>query len=167
MAFAQLSMHPMASHAPEIVEEPAGERHKNHGLHSPIFPSGPILTARGLNLGGGTLGTLLADLSALALGGGSGELGLLGLLGGSGGLLLVLAVLDGSSAGSGASLGADVALLLDHIEGGTDNASLGLDGSAGSLLGNLLFACQSCSFAIIRLPARGPAQGPRSAALCG
>lgn len=157
----------MASHAPEIVEEPAGERHKNHGLHSPIFPSGPILTARGLNLGGGTLGTLLADLSALALGGGSGELGLLGLLGGSGGLLLVLAVLDGSSAGSGASLGADVALLLDHIEGGTDNASLGLDGSAGSLLGNLLFACQSCSFAIIMLPARGPAQGPRSAALCG
>lgn len=67
-----------------------------------------------------------------------GELSLLSLLGGSVGLLLLLALLDGLGAGSGAGLGSDVALLLDHVEGGTDNASLGLDGTAGSLLGNLL-----------------------------
>lgn len=96
------------------------------------------LTSIGLDLLGGTLGTLLADLSALALGSLSGELGLLSLLGGGGRGLLVLAILDGLSSGGGASLGADVALLLDHIERCTDNASLGLDGSAGSLLGNLL-----------------------------
>lgn len=138
----------MESHAPEIVEEPAGERHKNHRLHLSLFLSFyrfPILAASGLHLGGSALGTLLADLSA-TLGGGGGELGLLSLLGGGSSLLLLLALLDGLGSGGGASLGADVALLLDHIEGSTDDASLGLDSSAGSLLGNLLYKkCQSCS----------------------
>lgn len=90
------------------------------------------------DLGGGTLGTLLADLGALALGGRGGELGLVGLLGGSGSSLLLLALLDGLGAGGGTSLGALRALLLDHIEGSTDDGTLGLDGAAGSLLGNLL-----------------------------
>ena len=84
-----------------------------------------------------TLGTLLADLSA-TLGSVGSRLGLLSLLGGSGGLLLLLALLDGLGSGSGASLGSDGSALLDHIEGSTDDGSLGLDGSACSLLGNLL-----------------------------
>lgn len=105
----------------------------------PPSKSIPNLTALGLNLGGRALGTLLADLSdSLALGGLGSELSLLGLLGSSIGLLLLLALLDGLGSGSGTGLGSDVALLLDHVERSTNDASLGLDGAAGSLLGNLL-----------------------------
>lgn len=96
------------------------------------------LAAGRLHLGGGALGALLADLPG-ALGRRGGELGLLGLLGGGRGLLLLLALLDGLGAGGGAGLGADAALLLDHVEGGADDGSLGLDGAAGALLGDLLF----------------------------
>lgn len=97
-----------------------------------------ILAGGGLDLGGGALGALLADDAAgLALAGG-GVLGLLGLLGGVGLGLLVLGLLDGGGAGGGAGLGAHGALLLDHIEGGTDDGTLGLDGAAGALLGDLL-----------------------------
>lgn len=97
------------------------------------------LTGLGLDLGSRALGTLLADLSdSLALGGLGSELSLLRLLGSSVGLLLLLALLDGLGTGSRAGLGSDVALLLDHVERSTNNASLGLDSAAGSLLGNLL-----------------------------
>lgn len=99
----------------------------------------PPLAGPGGGLLGATLRALLADVSyGLALGGGGGVLGLLGLLGGLGRLLLLLALLDGLGAGGRAGLGALGALLLDHIEGGTDDATLGLDGAAGALLSNLL-----------------------------
>lgn len=92
------------------------------------------------DLGGSPLSTLLADLSSCGRAlSGSGALGLLGLLGGGAGGLLLLALLDGGGASGVAGLGALGALLLDHIEGSTDDATLGLDGAAGSLLGNLLY----------------------------
>lgn len=135
---------------PRFVEEPAGKTHKNHGLPSSqvfSFPSAqpqqPRRPTRLLgsprNPRGRTLGTLLADVPhGLALGGNGGVLSLLGLLGGLGGGLLLLALLDGLGAGGRAGLGALRALLLDHIEGSTDDATLGLDGTASALLGNLL-----------------------------
>jgi hypothetical protein len=105
----------------------------------PHSSSIPNLTGLGLDLGSRALGTLLADLSdSLALGGLGSELSLLGLLGSSLSLLLLLALLDGLGAGSGAGLGSDVALLLDHVERSTDDTTLSLDSAAGSLLGNLL-----------------------------
>lgn len=97
------------------------------------------LSGCGLGLGGSTLSTLLAnDPLGLALGGLGGVLRLLGLLGSSIGLLLLLGLLDGLETGGGAGLGAHGALLLDHIERGTDDGTLGLDGTAGSLLGGFL-----------------------------
>lgn len=97
------------------------------------------LTALGGDLDGRTLGTLLTDNAATGtLGSRGGALCLLGLLGGLLGLLLLLGLLDGSSASSGASLGAHGAALLDHIEGSTNDGTLGLDGAASALLGDLL-----------------------------
>lgn len=95
------------------------------------------LTRLGLDLDGRTLSTLLADDAAT---GGTlgGALGLLSLLDGGGLLLLLLALLDGGETGGGAGLGAHGALLLDHIEGSTDDGTLGLDGAASALLGDLL-----------------------------
>ena len=94
-------------------------------------PSGGLLL--------GALCALLADVSCgLALGGNGGVLGLLSLLGGLDGLLLLLALLDGLGAGGRTGLGALGALLLDHVEGGTNDTTLGLDGAASALLGNLL-----------------------------
>lgn len=83
-----------------------------------------------------TLGLHLGDLGGLLASGS--VLSLLGLLSGSGGLLLLLGLLDGGSAGSGASLRAHGAALLDHIEGSTNDGTLGLDGAASALLGDLL-----------------------------
>lgn len=98
----------------------------------------PTLLRPGSNLGLSTLRALLADDAlGLALAGG-GVLGLVALLGGGGGLLLLLALLDGGGSGGGPRLGSHRSLLLDHIEGGADDGSLRLDGSAGSLLGNFL-----------------------------
>lgn len=98
-----------------------------------------VLTGVGLDLGLCALGALLSDDAAgLALGGASSLLGLLGLLGGLGGSLLLLAVLDGLQTGGRADLGTDRSLLLDHIERGTDDSTLGLDSAAGSLLGGFL-----------------------------
>lgn len=94
------------------------------------------LTGPGLDLGGGALGALLRlDLTAST---GSGVLGLVGLLQRLGSGLLVLALLDGGSAGSGAGLGALGAALLDDVERGTDDGTLVLDCAAGALLGDLL-----------------------------
>lgn len=106
----------------------------------------PTLLRPGSNLGLSTLRALLADDAlGLALAGG-GVLGLVALLGGGGGLLLLLALLDGGGSGGGPRLGSHRSLLLDHIEGGADDGSLRLDGSAGSLLGNFLLGCVSPRF---------------------
>jgi len=97
------------------------------------------LTGLGSNLDRCTLSTLLAGDTASGTSlGSTGELGLLGLLGGSGLLLLVLAVLDGSETGGAAGLRAHGAALLDHIEGSTNDSTLGLDGATSALLGDFL-----------------------------
>lgn len=97
------------------------------------------LSGVGLDLLLGTPGTLLADDAlGLALGGGGGLLGLLGLLGGRGLGLLLFALLDGLGTGGGTGLGAHGSLLLDHIERGTNDGTLGLDGAAGALLRGFL-----------------------------
>ena len=114
----------------------------------PIFqantsPSERRLAGPGLDLGGGALGALLGlDLGGLATGTGGGALGLLSLLGRLGSSLLLLALLDGGLAGGGAGFGALGAALLDHVERGTDDGTLLLDGAAGALLGNLLVGGQ-------------------------
>lgn len=91
------------------------------------------------DLGLRTLGTHLADVAdGLALGRNGGVLGLLSLLSSLGGLLLLLVLLDGLRAGGGTGLGAHVTALLDHIEGSTNDGTLGLDVTASALLGDLL-----------------------------
>ena len=86
------------------------------------------------------LSTLLAldALTSTTLGGG--VLGLLSLLLALGSGLLLLALLDGLLAGGGTGLGALGAALLDNVEGSTDNGTLGLHDTAGTLLGNFLFS---------------------------
>jgi hypothetical protein len=97
------------------------------------------LASSGSDLLLSTLGTLLAHVSlGLALGGGGSVLGLLSLLGGLGSSLLLLVGLDGLSASGRSGLGAHGAALLDDLEGGTNDGTLGLDGAAGALLGNFL-----------------------------
>jgi hypothetical protein len=93
------------------------------------------LAGLGGDLGGRALSTLLGDGLSTTLGG---VLGLLGLLLGLVGGLLVLGVLDGLLAGGLTSLGADGAALLDLLKGGTDDGTLVLHNTAGTLLGNLL-----------------------------
>ena len=86
------------------------------------------------------LSTLLAlDALTSTLGGVGGVLGLSLLLALGSGLLL-LALLDGLLAGGGTGLGALGAALLDNVEGSTDNGTLGLHDTAGTLLGNFLFS---------------------------
>jgi len=51
---------------------------------------------------------------------------------------LLLGGVDGRLTSSGSSFGSLVSSLLDHIEGGTDDSSLRLNGTAGALLGNFL-----------------------------
>lgn len=98
------------------------------------------LTRLGSDLGGGTLGALLAlDALSSTLASRGGGLSLVGLLLALGSSLLLLGVLDGLLAGSGTGLGALRTALLDHVEGGTDDAALVLDGTAGTLLSNFLF----------------------------
>lgn len=131
---------------------------KNNTEH-PSSPANHILAARGLGLGGSALGALLAlDALGLATGTGGGGLGLLSLLLAVAGGLLVLGVLDGLLAGGGAGLGALVAALLDHIERGTDDGALVLDGTAGTLLGNLLYVARRIS--PVHLLLRSAAQDP-------
>lgn len=97
------------------------------------------LASSGSDLLLSALGTLLAHVALLlGLGGGSSVLGLLGLLGGLGSSLLLLVGLDGLSAGGRSGLGAHGTALLDDLEGGTNDGTLGLDGAAGALLGNFL-----------------------------
>lgn len=96
------------------------------------------LAGVGGNFGGSAPSTLLAlDTLASALGGGA--LGLLSLLLALGGGLLLLSILDGLLASGLTGLGAHGAALLDHIEGGTDDGTLVLHNTAGTLLGNFLY----------------------------
>ena len=103
--------------------------------HRVTRPTTPHLAGVGSDLDVRTLSTLLGGDTALGVGG---VLGLLSLLGGLRLLLLGLGLLDGGETGGRAGLGAHGAALLDHIEGSTDDGTLGLDGTAGALLGNLL-----------------------------
>lgn len=73
------------------------------------------------------------------LGGTGGGLGLVSLLSALGSGLLLLGLLDGVLASGGTGLGALVAALLDHIERGTDDGTLGLNDTARALLSNFLF----------------------------
>lgn len=97
------------------------------------------LASSGSDLLLSTLGTLLAHISlGLDLGGEGSVLGLLGLLDSLNSSLLLLFGLDGLGAGGRSGLGAHGAALLDDLEGGTNDGTLGLDGAAGALLGNFL-----------------------------
>lgn len=96
------------------------------------------LAGLGGDLGSRALSTLLA-LDALGTTLGGGELGLLGLLGAGGSSLLLLGVLDGLLASGLTGLGALGAALLDHIEGSTNDGTLVLDDTAGTLLSDLLY----------------------------
>jgi hypothetical protein len=98
-----------------------------------------ILTRLARGLGRRALGALLAlDALRAALGRVGGVLRLLGLLAALRRGLLFLGFRDGLLARGGPGLGAHVAALLDHIEGGADDGTLVLDGTAGALLGNFL-----------------------------
>jgi len=105
-----------------------------------LSPASTPLTGLGLNLDRRALRTLLAGYatSRLSLGGRCGELRLLGLLGGGSFLLLVLALLDGGKAGGAPGLRAHRAALLDHIERGTNDGTLGLNSATSALLGDFL-----------------------------
>lgn len=85
------------------------------------------------------LSTLLTTLLSTTLGGTGGGLGLVSLLSALGSGLLLLGLLDSVLASGGTGLGALVAALLDHIERGTDNGTLGLHDTASALLSNFLF----------------------------
>lgn len=92
------------------------------------------LSGSSLDLGSRALGAELGDLGASGSNMGSlGGLSSLGLL-----LLSLGSSLGVLGSGGLSGVGSGVSLLLDHIERSTDNASGGLDGLSGSLLGNLL-----------------------------
>ena len=98
------------------------------------------LTRLAGSLGSRALSTLLAlDTLSSALGGRGGVLGLLGLLAALGGGLLLLGFLDGLLAGGGTGLRTHGTALLDDVEGGTDDSTLVLYNTAGTLLGDFLF----------------------------
>lgn len=100
-----------------------------------------ILTGSSSDLLWRTLSTLLAlDSCSLTLSTGSSRLGLLSLLCALGGSTLVLALLDSGLASSGTGLWSLVSSLLDNVEGSTNDGTLGLDGTARTLLGNFLYA---------------------------
>jgi len=109
------------------------------------------LAGAGLDLGGGALGALLADDAASAALAGRG-LGLLRLLGGGSLGLLLLALLDSGLAGGSTGLGPHGPLLLDDIEGSTNDGTLGLDGATSALLGGLL----SDTLAVLSAEKDGP-----------
>lgn len=119
-------------------------RHRMPKFYTPfVLQRAPSTSRRlagsGSNLNLRTLGALLAHVSlGLALGGGGSVLGLLGLLGSLGSGLLLLVLSDGLGAGGRSGLGAHRPALLDDLEGSTNDGSLGLDGTASALLGNLL-----------------------------
>jgi len=96
-----------------------------------------ILTARSLDLLWSTLRTLFArDL--LSLSSSCSRLGLLSLLRACSSSSLLLSFLDSSKSGGWSGLWSLSSSLLNHIEGSTNNGTLRLDCSAGSLLRNFL-----------------------------
>ena len=97
-----------------------------------------------MNLLLGTLRTLLAhNSSGLSLRCCSGRLCLLGLLRALCSVTLVLSFLDGGETGGGSGFWSLSSALLDDIEGGSNDGSLGFDGTAGSLLGYFLLEGES------------------------
>lgn len=119
------------------------------------FTSIALLTALCGNLLRCTLSTLLAlDAGGLTASGASCALGLLHLLLALSGSLLLLALLDGGLAGGGTGLWALRPAFLDHIERGTDDGTLVLNGAASALLGDLLqvaFPISIC-FLLLHIP---------------
>lgn len=81
---------------------------------------------------------LACDSTGLSLGGAGCGLCFLSLLQTLSCGFLLLALLDGGCAGGVTGFGALGTTLFDYIERGTDDSTLGLDGAAGSLLGNFL-----------------------------
>lgn len=129
--------------ASSIISQPSTQR----GI--PHIPTSN-LAGLGGNLGGRALSTLLAlDALGGALGGTGGALGLLSLLLALGGGLLLLGLLDGLLASGLTGLGAHGAALLDHIEGGTNDGTLVLHNTAGTLLGNFLFVHDQSAFHLV------------------
>ena len=115
-----------------------------------------ILTGSSSDLLWCTLSTLLAlNSSSLSLGTGSSGLSLLGLLCALGGSALVLTLLDCGLAGGGTSLWSLGSSLLDDVEGSTNDGTLGLDGTAGTLLGNLLYTRKK-NMSVLHVPCNPP-----------
>lgn len=135
------------THSPQVPSYRNRQSTRKKTPKHPLFPTTSNLAGLGGNLGGRALGTLLAlDALGGTLGG---ALGLLGLLLALGGALLLLGLLDGLLAGGLTGLGALGAALLDHVEGGTDDGTLVLHNTAGTLLGNFLF---------VHIPVSNPSQ---------
>lgn len=99
------------------------------------------LSGIGLNFALGALGSLLGSdtTTGLTTGGAGSGLCLLGLLLGLGCRLLILAFLDGGQACSITGLWSLCAALLDHVERGSHDGALVLDGATSSLLGDFLY----------------------------
>jgi hypothetical protein len=112
------------------------KKNPKFNLPTPVY----FLTRAGLDLRSGSLSTLLGNL--LSTGSTGSVLGLLGLLLALSLSLLLLTLLDGLGTGGLAGLGTEGTLLLDHVKGKTNDGTLGLDGAAGALLGDLLWGNQ-------------------------
>jgi hypothetical protein len=110
--------------------------------------SSTALTSPSLYLGGSALGTLLANFLGLTPSGVGSGLCLFSLLLGLSCGLLLFALFDSGRAGGVAGFGTLGTALLDHIEGGTNNSTLVLDGTTSTFLGNFLFACLLALLAI-------------------
>jgi hypothetical protein len=110
---------------------------KNQILHpenSVIFH----LTSSSLHLGSGTLCTLFGHLLTLTTSSTGSALGLLSLLLGLSGSLLLFALFDCLRMSRLAGLGTQITPLLNYVERGTDNGTLGLDSTTRTLLGDFL-----------------------------
>lgn len=112
----------------------------NHEHHSHAIAIALHLSGVGLDLHLGALGLLLGGdtTTGLATSGAGGGLCLVGLLLGFGGGLLVLGFLDGGQARCVTGFGALGSAFLDHVERGSDDGSLVLDGTSCAFLGNFL-----------------------------
>ena len=82
-----------------------------------------------------------------------GDIGLClcGLIGGMLCGTLLLSGLDGGLTSSGSGFWSLVSSLLDDIEGSTDDSSLGLDGLAGTLLGDFLYGENCISIFVLSI----------------
>jgi len=117
------------------------------------------LTSSSLHLGSSTLCTLFGHLLTLTMSGRA--LGLLSLLLGLNSSLLLFALLDCLRMSRLAGLGTQVTPLLNHVERGTDNGTLGLDSTARTLLGDFL----RYTLLVLAAVENGPGYPPRILAL--